>query len=131
MKQSSVKTLGAAALGAAFAAAAAGSASAATLPDGVQSTTDQVVHTLPVHEAADQLPGRSGEVVETGADLLSGETGALPVADHTLSHTAANAPAQAETLLEPATQLLGGLPVQPDGLAGLPVSDLIGGVHLG
>ncbi|RKN46900.1 ATP-binding protein [Streptomyces hoynatensis] len=131
MKQSTVKTLGAAALGAAFVAAAAGSASAAPLSSGVQSTTDDVVHTLPVHEAADTLPGRSGEVVETGADMLSGESSALPVADQTLSHTAANAPGQAETLLEPATQLLGGLPIQPDGLAGLPASDLLGGLHLG
>ncbi|MEV6514006.1 hypothetical protein AB0M61_48915, partial [Streptomyces sp. NPDC051642] len=60
MKQSAAKTLGVAALGAAFAAVAAGSASAAVaapaLPDATQAL-GTVTHTLPAENVAKALPG--------------------------------------------------------------------------
>lgn len=56
MKQSAVKTLGVAALGAAFAAAGAGAASAApALPDA-GSALDTVTSTLPAEQVAQVLP---------------------------------------------------------------------------
>ncbi|WEH35529.1 hypothetical protein PZB75_20535 [Streptomyces sp. AM 4-1-1] len=58
MKQSVVRTLGAAALGAAFAAAAGGTASAAPLPIDVGSagsTLKTVTQTLPLQATADKL----------------------------------------------------------------------------
>lgn len=58
MKQSAVKTLGVAALGAAFAAAGAGAASAApALPDA-GSALNTVTGTLPAEKVAQVLPMR-------------------------------------------------------------------------
>ncbi|MDT0308134.1 ATP-binding protein [Streptomyces sp. DSM 44917] len=123
MKQATLKTLGTAALGAALTAAAAGtaSASAASMVDGVGTTAGEVVRSLPVEETAGKLPGDSGQVVQTGADLVTGETQALPLANEALSHTGGG-------LTEPAGQLLGGLPVT-EGL-GLPADQLLNGVSL-
>ncbi len=57
MKQSAAKTLGVAALGAAFAAVGAGAASAApALPDATQAL-GSVTHTLPAENVAKALPG--------------------------------------------------------------------------
>ncbi|WP_326598705.1 ATP-binding protein [Streptomyces sp. NBC_01803] len=124
MKQATQKTLGVAALGAALVAAAAGTASA-SVTDDVGQTTGDVVNTLPLHETADKLPGDSGEVVRTGTDVLTGETEALPVADRTLSHTTSDG------LIQPATELLGGMPVDPTSELGIPTDNLLGSLHLG
>ncbi|MGG2458354.1 hypothetical protein ACO0M4_00730 [Streptomyces sp. RGM 3693] len=56
MKQGTVKTLGAVALGAAIAATAAGAASAAT-PAGNSIDTNGVLHSLPVKDATSTLSG--------------------------------------------------------------------------
>ncbi|MFF2810574.1 hypothetical protein ACFVT2_26050 [Streptomyces sp. NPDC058000] len=55
MKQGTVKTLGAVALGAAIAATAAGAASAA--PAGNSIDTNGVLHSLPVKDATNTLSG--------------------------------------------------------------------------
>ncbi|MFF9506264.1 hypothetical protein ACF1BU_02505 [Streptomyces sp. NPDC014724] len=64
MKQSAVRTLGVAALGAAFAAAAAGTASATVLP------TDAAATTLPVADSALETATRTPPVQDTTTKLL-------------------------------------------------------------
>ncbi|MDJ0465074.1 ATP-binding protein [Streptomyces sp. H27-C3] len=75
MKQSAAKTLGTAALGAAFAAAAAGSAAAApavpTLPDTL-GTLSTVTKTLPVEQSIAALPSSAPEILAVGQEALSG-----------------------------------------------------------
>ncbi|MGQ4341369.1 hypothetical protein ACN6LF_006642 [[Kitasatospora] papulosa] len=96
MKQSAVRTLGVAALGAAFAAAGAGSASAFAVPvDSLAGALpanvalDSVTDALPaVQKAAggllDQQHRGSGDLSAPGTNLLGGLpagglTGALPI----------------------------------------------------
>jgi hypothetical protein len=74
MKQSAVRTLGVAALGAAFAAAAAGTASAAVLPaeaatalPAAGSALGTATRSLPVQDAPAKLVG-------TGQQKLAGDT---------------------------------------------------------
>jgi hypothetical protein len=117
MKQATVKSLGAAALGAAFAATTAGSASAA-VTDTVQQTADDVVNTL---------PAGSAEVLDTGTAALSGNSTELPVLDTALSHTETSATGD---VVGPAESLLGGLPVAPSEITGLPAEDMISGLHM-
>ncbi|MFE9772603.1 ATP-binding protein [Streptomyces sp. NPDC005931] len=106
MKQSAAKTLGVAALGAAFAAAGAGAASAApALPDTAPAL-DTVNHALP----AENLPGAvpsTDRVLEQGQDVAGGLT---------------DARSQAEELVPagttaPVAGLLGGMPVNGHSLA--------------
>ncbi|RDG36719.1 ATP-binding protein [Streptomyces corynorhini] len=119
MKQSAVKTIGAAALGAAFAATAAGSASAApSLPDtgATLDTLGVVTQTLPLETVAEKLPAPTSEVVTTGRSVLNG------VQKTTQSGPKANAAKAAD----PLSGLLGGLPVNGlakggNGLNGLPL----------
>ncbi|MDT0398876.1 MULTISPECIES: ATP-binding protein [Streptomyces] len=85
MKQSAAKTLGVAALGAAFAAAGAGAAGAApALPDAAPAL-DTVTQAVPAEKVTTALP-ESENALATGQELAS------PAA--------------------PATGLLGGLPLQ-------------------
>ncbi|GAB2777481.1 hypothetical protein GCM10027073_07460 [Streptomyces chlorus] len=94
MKQSAAKTLGVAALGAAFAAAGAGAATAApAVPDALPAL-DTATQTLPAEKLSGVLP-EAGQAVETGQQLAGG-------------------PAQ------PVAGLLGGLPLQGS-VNGLPV----------
>ncbi|WP_405388969.1 hypothetical protein OG596_14080 [Streptomyces sp. NBC_01102] len=95
MKQSAVRTLGVAALGAAFAAAGAGSASAVALPVDAAAAAlpagvalDSVTDALPaVQKAAGGLldqQGGSSDLSAPGTNLLGGLpagglTGALPI----------------------------------------------------
>lgn len=107
MKQSAAKSLGVAALGAAFAAAGAGAANAApALPDTAQ-TLETVTAALPAEQLSTTLPG-SGEALGQGQTAAA----AQPVAEQLL----ANGPTG------PAAQLLGGLPVQGLPTHGLPVN---------
>ncbi|MFF5369298.1 ATP-binding protein [Streptomyces sp. NPDC013187] len=108
MKQSAAKTLGVAALGAAFAAAGAGAANAApALPDSAQ-TLETVTAVLPAEQLSQTLPAGSGEAVGQGQALAgTGLAAAQPVAGQLL--------AQGPT--GPAAKLLGGLPAK-----GLPVN---------
>ncbi|RVU18224.1 ATP-binding protein [Streptomyces antnestii] len=99
MKQSAVKTLGVAALGAAFAAAGAGAASAApALPDA-GSALNTVTSTLPAEQVGKVLPGGSTESVAAGQHAL---TGGLNTAAERVLPTDGGSPVNG---------LIGGLPV--------------------
>ncbi len=119
MKQSA-KTLGVAALGAAFAAAGAGTASAApALPDPAQAV-GAVTQDLPLGQVTKSLPGAT-EAVDAGQGALtSGLSTAKPTIEQSLP---------ADT--DPVAGLLGGLPVSTSTLplGGLPVGGLpVGGL---
>src|SRR3954468_15389732 len=78
MKQSAAKTLGVAALGAAFAAAGAGAANAAPAVPDASSALDTVTRTLPAENVAKALPG-AGEALAQGQNALgSGVAAAQP-----------------------------------------------------
>ncbi|WP_199549201.1 ATP-binding protein [Streptomyces sp. N35] len=112
MKQSA-KTLGVAALGAAFAAAGAGTASAApALPDPAQAV-GAVTQDLPVGQVTKTLPGAS-EAVDAGQGAL---TNGLSTAKPTLEKSL-----PADT--DPVAGLLGGLPVGGLPTGGLPTGGL-------
>ncbi|MFZ3596533.1 ATP-binding protein [Streptomyces sp. BH104] len=104
MKQSAAKTLGVAALGAAFAAAGAGAANAAPAAPDAADTVGSVTSALPLQDVASTLPA---------AESLGGAQTAV---DNGL-HTAAPVVDQAtKTALptdggNPVSGLLGGLPV--------------------
>ncbi|MFE1249942.1 ATP-binding protein [Streptomyces sp. NPDC058735] len=114
MKQSAAKSLGVAALGAAFAAAGTGAADAApALPDTAR-TLETVTAALPAEQLSPTLPG-SGEALAQGQTAAgAGLTTAQPVAEQLL----------AEGPTGPAAQLLGGLPLQGLPTHGLPVNGL-------
>ena len=117
MKQLSAKTLGVAALGAAFAATAAGSAVAApALPDAA-GALGTVTSALPVDQAAMVLPPGAPEALKAGQDALG--------------KSAATAPASATQALptggdkaDPVSGLLGGLPAKGLPTGSLPTSGL-------
>ncbi|GGV87006.1 ATP-binding protein [Streptomyces griseoloalbus] len=110
MKQSAAKTLGVAALGAAFAAAGAGAANAAPAVPDVVPALDTVTQAVPAEKLSGALPG-SDKALATGQELAgTGTAAAQPVAGQL-----------------PAPGLLGGLPLQ-----GLPSQGLaLNGVPLG
>ncbi|MFI2778337.1 hypothetical protein [Streptomyces sp. ALB3] len=87
MKQSAVRTLGVAALGAAFVAAGAGSASAVAVP------VDAVAGTLPAGVALDSVTDALPAVQKTAGGLLDQSQGG-----------------SSSDLSAPGTNLLGGLP---------------------
>ncbi|MFD3515267.1 ATP-binding protein [Streptomyces sp. NPDC058657] len=115
MKQSAAKTLGVAALGAAFAATAAGSASAApALPDAA-GALGSVTSVLPVGQVASVLPAGSPEALAAGQAALGQITTTAPAA---LS--------QATDKADPVGGLLGGLPTKGLPAGGLPTGALPG-----
>lgn len=84
MQTRTMKTLGAAALGVAFAAAAAGTASAAesavpTLPGTDPTAVAGTLNTLPVGQVARTLPGGT-QSTAAARQALSGATSTLPLA---------------------------------------------------
>ncbi|MEV5885498.1 ATP-binding protein [Streptomyces sp. NPDC052020] len=100
MKQSVAKTLGAAALGAAFAAAGAGTAGAVGgAPDPGQAL-DPITRTLPVESLARSLPG-AGEALTQGERAAEGGLAAV-------QPTAQKLP---QSPIDPLAGLLGGVPV--------------------
>ncbi|MFG3495225.1 ATP-binding protein [Streptomyces sp. NPDC047928] len=111
MKQSAAKTIGVAALGAAFAATAAGSAAAiGAVPTG--AALDTATKTLPIEQAAAQLPAGATELVATGQEALGAVTQGMP-------ETPIGTPA------DPVVGLLGGLPLGNLPVGGaLPVAGL-------
>ncbi|EHN76159.1 ATP-binding protein [Streptomyces coelicoflavus] len=122
MKQSAAKTLGVAALGAAFAAAGAGAATAApALPDAAQ-TVDSVARTLPAETVSQVAPG-AGNALEQGRRISgTGLTAAQPVVEQVVAEQLAEGPT------EPVAKLLGGVPLKGLPTQGLPVNGLpIGG----
>ncbi|MBC2900887.1 ATP-binding protein [Streptomyces cupreus] len=118
MKQSAAKTLGVAALGAAFAAAGAGAANAAPAVPDAGSALDTVTRTLPAENASTALPG-AGEALAHGQTAVGPSVAAAQPLAHKLL---ADGPAK------PVAGLLGGLPVGKvlpggggTGLNGLPL----------
>ncbi|WP_103504389.1 MULTISPECIES: hypothetical protein [Streptomyces] len=110
MKQATVKSIGAAALGAAFAVTAAGSASAVT--DTVTKTAGDVLQMAPVDSLpVDKLDTLSADQTLSHSQVKPGGNGSqdelLNAAGDLLSKTASN-PTE---LTENPTQLLGGLPL--------------------
>ncbi|MFF1396977.1 ATP-binding protein [Streptomyces sp. NPDC058287] len=102
MKQSAVKTLGVAALGAAFAAAGAGAASAApALPD-TGSALNTVTGTLPAEKVAQVLPAGTESLTAGKNAAAGGLNAALPAVQKALPTDGSS----------PVSGLLGGLPVK-------------------
>ncbi|MFC9462239.1 ATP-binding protein [Streptomyces sp. NPDC056983] len=102
MKQSAVKTLGVAALGAAFAAAGAGAASAApALPDA-GSALDTVTGTLPAGQVAHVLPAGTESLTASKNAVAGGLNAAAPAVQKALPTNGS----------DPVSGLLGGLPVK-------------------
>jgi hypothetical protein len=100
MKQSVAKTLGAAALGAAFVAAGAGTAGAANgAPDPGQAL-DPITRTLPTQGLTRSLPG-AGEALTQGEKAAEGGLAAV-------QPTAQQLP---RSPIDPLAGLLGGVPV--------------------
>ena len=118
MKQSAAKTLGVAALGAAFAAAGAGAAHAApAVPDAGQAL-GTVTQSLPARDVSEALPVAT-EVLAQGQNTAgTGLAAAQPAAERLLNGSPAG----------PVQNLIGGLPVghelpgQGVGLNGLPIN---------
>ncbi|MEU6063200.1 MULTISPECIES: ATP-binding protein [Streptomyces] len=114
MKQSAAKTLGVAALGAAFAAVGAGAANAApAVPDATQAL-DGVTKTLPAENVGKALPGAGEALTQGQAVVGTGLAAAQPAAEKVL--------AQGPTA--PVKGLLGGLPLQGLPTHGLPVNGI-------
>lgn len=129
MKQSA-KTLGVAALGAAFAAAAAGTASAAPMTHDASSALG-AVQALPVADNLTELPAGAADSLTAGEAAVTDGAQNLPAATDSagkqVTQTAPNALAQS-----PVGGLLGGLPV--NGLATnslIPGGGLAGGLPIG
>ncbi|MER6264515.1 hypothetical protein ABT203_33840, partial [Streptomyces sp900105245] len=122
MKQSAAKTLGVAALGAAFAAAGAGAAGAApAVPDSAQ-TLDSVTRTLPPQQVVQALPD-SGALKQVKPVAERGVAAAMPAVGKGLKTAQPVAESViAEGPTKPVAGLLGGLP-----LKGLPTSCRNGG----
>ncbi|MFJ4782973.1 ATP-binding protein [Streptomyces sp. NPDC001002] len=119
MKQSAAKTLGVAALGAAFAATGAGAANAApAVPDASQAL-GTLTQTLPAENVAKALPGAGEALSQAQPALASGLSAVQPAAQKVL----------ADGPTAPVAGLLGGLPV---GQTGLPTHGLpLNGIPLG
>ncbi len=109
MKQSAAKTLGVAALGAAFAAAGAGAANAApALPDA--PSLDTVTKAAPAEQLSGALPGSERALATTQELADRGVAAAEPVAGQASS--------------APASGLLGGLPLDRLPLQGVNVNGI-------
>ncbi|ANP49065.1 hypothetical protein J2Z21_002344 [Streptomyces griseochromogenes] len=111
MKQSAVKTLGVAALGAAFAAVGAGAAAAApAVPDATQAL-DSVTRTLPAQNVGQALPGAGQTLAQGQSAVGTGMAAARPVVPA--------APQGAS-----ASGLIGGLPLSDLPTHGAPVKGI-------
>ncbi|MFC8272001.1 hypothetical protein ACFUJR_05525 [Streptomyces sp. NPDC057271] len=110
MKQSAAKTLGVAALGAAFAAAAAGTATAAPSLPATPDALGLVTKTVPLGDVA-ELPDGAAESLLSGQSSVDQGVKTLPAAagaaTQHLPLDAANGPLAST----PVGGLLGGLPV--------------------
>ncbi|WP_183091602.1 ATP-binding protein [Streptomyces radicis] len=128
MKQAIVKSIGVAALGAAFTAAVAGTAAAAPT-DSLSGAASDVTRTLPALDSTaldsstlDRTTSGTGDLVRSGTGLVQGATESAPLAADTLAHTKKKPTGGL-------TGVLGNLPIDPSGL-GLP-TDALSGVSLG
>ncbi|WP_217144604.1 ATP-binding protein [Streptomyces sp. AC627_RSS907] len=78
MKQSAARTLGVAALGAAFAAVGAGAANAASAVPDAAPVLDNVTRTLPADNVSKVLPGQGGTLEQGRTEQATGLLGGLP-----------------------------------------------------
>ncbi|MFM9369522.1 ATP-binding protein [Streptomyces sp. Da 82-17] len=102
MKHSAAKSLGVAALGAAFAAAGAGSAAAVAPAVGdAAATVGNVASALPVEEVGKALPAGAGQHLGTGQKALAGGLSTVQSADAVTNGDGG----------DPVKGLIGGLPV--------------------
>ncbi|MEV2249683.1 ATP-binding protein [Streptomyces sp. NPDC050147] len=131
MKQSAAKTLGVAALGAAFAAAGAGAANAAPAVPSVTGALGTATSTLPVGDVAKSLPAGSHEALAAGQGALATTVrAAAPTLEKLSEGTETPADKGKPAAADPVSGLLGGLPVagalpaQGLPLKGLPVNGL-------
>ncbi|MBV2355939.1 ATP-binding protein [Streptomyces sp. J2-1] len=114
MKQSAGKTLGVAALGAAFAAVGAGAANAAPAVPDATHALDTVTRTLPAENLAHALPG-TGEALTQGQGAVgAGMAAAQPAVQKVL----------ADGPTAPVGGLLGGLPLKGLPTHGVPVNGI-------
>ncbi|MFH9089050.1 MULTISPECIES: ATP-binding protein [unclassified Streptomyces] len=124
MKQSAAKTLGVAALGAAFAAAGAGAADAAPVSPDAGQTLNTVTKMLPPEQVIEALPD-SGAVKTVKPVAKRGAAAALPTAG---KGAAAARPVVDSVLAKgptkPVAGLLGGLPVRGLPTHGVPVNGI-------
>ncbi|MFD3944112.1 hypothetical protein [Streptomyces sp. NPDC058579] len=114
MKQSAAKTLGVAALGAAFAAAAAGTAAAAPALPAAPDALGAVTSLAPVGSDLTELPQGATESLLGGQAAVDQGAKAVPAAaGQALKHAPLDnaTGALGNTPLGPVTGLLGGLPV--------------------
>ncbi|MFG2886020.1 ATP-binding protein [Streptomyces sp. NPDC048297] len=114
MKQSAAKTLGVAALGAAFAAVGAGAASAAPAASAATQALDTVTQALPAGNVTQALPGAGEALAHGQGAATTGVAAAQPVVQKVL----ANGPTA------PVAGLLGGLPLQGLPTHGVPVNGI-------
>lgn len=131
MKQSAAKTLGVAALGAAFAAAGAGAANAAPAVPSVTGALGTATSSLPVGDVAKNLPAGGPEALAAGQSALGTTVQATaPTVEKLAEGTKAPADKGKPAAADPVSGLLGGLPVagalptQGLPLQGLPVNGL-------
>ncbi|KKZ72854.1 hypothetical protein [Streptomyces showdoensis] len=137
MKQSAAKTLGVAALGAAFAAAAAGTASATALPLGPDAL-GTVTSIVPLGEDVTDLPSGVAETLGAGQGALNlgAEQGIGTLPQITDQATKALPPVTEQATKVPMDGVQNGLAHTPAGqltglLGGLPVGGLTGGLPTG
>ncbi|BCM69082.1 MULTISPECIES: hypothetical protein [Streptomyces] len=124
MKQSAAKTLGVAALGAAFAAAGAGVASAAPASPDAGQTLDTVTRTLPPEQVIEALPD-SGAVKTLKPVAKRGVAAAMPA----VRKGASAAQPMVESVVaegptKPVSGLLGGLPLKGLPTHGVPINGI-------
>jgi hypothetical protein len=113
MKQSAAKTLGVAALGAAFAAAGAGAANAAPAVPDAGSTLDTVSQTLPAQDLSQTLPAQDLSQTLPAQNLSH----AVPGASQALAQGQNQVGTQLSTVQPSAQKALADGPTTP--LAGL------------
>ncbi|MER6024773.1 ATP-binding protein [Streptomyces sp. NPDC001851] len=122
MKHSAVRTLGVAALGAAFAAVGAGAAHAAPAVPDTAPALDGVTRTLPAGNVGTAQPG-TADALTRGQDALGAGVAAAQPAVESALRQGATAPVHSR---------LGGLPVQDLPTHSLPTRGLpVDGVSLG
>ncbi|MGW1889570.1 ATP-binding protein [Streptomyces sp. NPDC002004] len=130
MKQSAVKTLGVAALGAAFAAAGAGAANAAPAIPDANAALGGVAQTLPVDGVARVLPEGATTSLAHGQEALANGRSTLDTTVHAVQPTLAHAAPQLGSVADgkgvaSTKGLLGGLPAtQGLGTKGLPLNGI-------
>ncbi|MEV0281640.1 ATP-binding protein [Streptomyces sp. NPDC050610] len=139
MKQGTIKTLGVAALGAAFAATAAGTAAAAGPVETVAPTVAGAVQALPAETLGQFVPGGAQALPAAQGAVGTISTTVPPVADQALETTADRGAAELAGGLPATRQTLGSVPagaiaktvpgtVGSAAMGAVPAAGLLGGL---